>query len=229
MSKIKVHKFLTDSKIGGFCLTLLILASVAIFALETEYTSSLFLRAISVSIAVVFMFEYALRIWIADKDNGRWAYISSPYGIIDLLAFLPALLFPFLSGSVVLRLLRLARLAQLLKIPALKRSVKRIMFALKETWQELIITLCIALGLIFIGAVLMYFAEAHVQPENFGSIPRALWWSIATLTTVGYGDVYPVTALGKVIAAILAIIGIAAVAMPAGIFAAAFTSYPSKE
>ena len=74
----------------------------------------------------------------------------------------------------------------------------------------------------FIGAVLMYVVEGTTQPESFGSVPRALWWSIATLTTVGYGDVYPLTSLGKILAAIMALIGIAAVAMPAGILAAAF-------
>jgi voltage-gated potassium channel len=88
----------------------------------------------------------------------------------------------------------------------------------------LIVSFAFSGFLIFVGAVSMFYIEGSVQPETFGSIPRALWWSVATLTTVGYGDVYPITPIGKILASLIALIGIAAVAMPAGILAAAFTT-----
>jgi len=93
----------------------------------------------------------------------------------------------------------------------------RIKRALNECKSELGVSVLISISLIFIGAVLIYFAESRVQPEAFGSIPRALWWSMATLTTVGYGDTYPITLFGKVIASAMAMVGIGAVALPAGV------------
>ena len=175
------------------------------------------------------MFEYFARIWTADYgvDNSlkaRLGYIVSFYGVVDLIAFLPLLFFPSASGSILIRLLRILRLIKIMKIDAVSRTVKRINSALLSSYNELIVSFSVSISIIFIGAIMMYYIEGPAQPEAFGSIPRALWWAVATLTTVGYGDVYPITALGKLIAAFLAIIGIAAVAMPAGILAAAFTN-----
>ena len=100
----------------------------------------------------------------------------------------------------------------------------RLNLALSKAKGDLAVSCAVSIFLIFIGAVGMYYVEGQVQPEAFGSIPRALWWSVATLTTVGYGDVYPVTAWGKALAGFIAFVGITAVAMPAGILAAAFSS-----
>ena len=203
----------------------LIFASVIAYALETEYQQAAIYKYICTAVAVIFAIEYALRVWSASlQPKGRLGYIFSFYGVVDLLAFLPALLIPAASGGLLLRILRLLRLAQILKIRALKKGILRLNLALSKAKGDLAVSCAFSIFLIFIGAVGMYFVEGKVQPDDFGSIPRALWWSVSTLTTVGYGDVYPVTAWGKVLAAFLAFVGITAVAMPAGILAAAFSS-----
>jgi voltage-gated potassium channel len=231
--KSRVHKFLNESFLGSVILTSLIFLSVLIFSIETEYPEMTALNCLNVTIALIFMIEYFARIWVADyKSNeslkSRLSYIFSFYGIVDLISFLPILLSSAFGGSTVLRLLRVMRLIQIMKIRAITKAIRKVSSALSSSKNELIISSTVSIALVFIGAVLMYFVEGTVQPEAFGSVPRALWWSIATLTTVGYGDVYPITTLGKLIAAFVAFVGIAAVAMPAGILAAAFTKGTDK-
>ena len=223
--KAKVDQFLNRSPLCGALLIFLIFASVIAYALETEYQQAAIYKYICTAVAAIFAVEYALRVWSASlQPKGRLGYIFSFYGLVDLLAFLPALLIPAASGGLLLRILRLLRLAQILKIRALRKGISRLNLALSKAKGDLAVSCAFSIFLIFIGAVGMYFVEGKVQPEDFGSIPRALWWSVSTLTTVGYGDVYPVTAWGKVLAAFLAFVGITAVAMPAGILAAAFSS-----
>ena len=223
--KEKAYQFLYKSRIGGTLIAFLVFASLTLFTLETEFQDLKWLRQASYAIACIFALEYFLRIWVADKTkNGRLGYIKSFEGIIDLIAFVPALLFPGAGASVILRALRVARLLQILKIRAFSKGLFRIKRALNECKSELGVSVLISISLIFVGAVLIYFAESRVQPETFGSIPRALWWSMATLTTVGYGDTYPITLFGKVIASAMAMVGIGAVALPAGIIANAFMS-----
>lgn len=221
--KAAVHNFLNKSRAGSVLVVFLVLASLLIFTMETEYKASQILRWLGLAIAGTFAVEYLFRVWVADlTSKGRLGYIRSFEGIIDLLAFVPALLIAGGSASVVLRSLRLFRLLQILKIGAVSRGINRIQRALASCKSELGISLLLSIGLIFFGAVLIYFIEGPKQPEIFGSIPRALWWSMSTLTTVGYGDVYPITAMGKLVAAFIAVIGIGAVALPAGIIASAF-------
>lgn len=223
--KAKVYDFLNDSKVGSVVLGALIIFSIGVFSAETEYTNNALLLKANVVVASIFGVEYILRIWSANhtaEPGARMKYIISFYGVIDLIAFLPALILPLFNVSLLLRLLRMLRLLQLLKIRSLTRGLNRVMKAVEDSKSELVVTLLMSTLLIFIGAVLMYFVEGTVQPEQFGSVPRALWWSIATLTTVGYGDVYPITAAGRLLASIIALVGIAAVAMPSGILAAAF-------
>ena len=231
--KAQVYNFLNESFLGSVLLTVLIFASVIIFSIETEYPKMKLFQHLNMGVALIFMAEYIARIWTADFNKTerlkpRLSYIFSFYGIIDLIAFLPILLFPAISGSTVLRLLRIIRLVQIMKIRAFSKAIKQVSSALSRSKNELFISLSVSIALVFVGAVIMYIVEGTAQPEAFGSVPRALWWSIATLTTVGYGDVYPITALGKVVAAFVAFIGIAAVAMPAGILAAAFITDPDK-
>lgn len=225
-----VYKFLNENRFGSGLIALLVLASLTVFTLETEFQNVGWLKQLGFMIACLFGLEYFLRVWVADlSKKGRLGYIKSFAGVIDLVAFLPALLIAGAGASVVLRSLRIFRLLQLLKIGAISRGINRIRKALSACKGELGVSIILSFGLIFIGAVLIYFVEGTRQPEAFGSIPRALWWSIATLTTVGYGDVYPVTALGKLIASAIAIVGIGAVALPAGIIASAFMSVDKTE
>lgn len=222
-----VYNFLNTSKIGSALITVLILVSIIGLFLETEYTESLTLRQVGFGIAIVFGIEYALRIWTANAPprapkNARLKYITSFSGIVDLLAFIPALFLLSSNSSLLLRLLRLIRLAQIMKIPHLASGISHLGVALKDSWDELLVTFLLAVMFICCGATGMYLVEGSIQPEAFGSIPRAMWWAMATLTTVGYGDVYPITVAGKMFASFIALVGIAAVALPAGIFAAAF-------
>lgn len=221
--KHRVYSFLNTSKIGGLILGSLICFSIVIFCAETEFSNNQFLFKTNFLIAIVFGIEYLFRIWSANAEGAsRRSYIFSFFGIIDLVAFLPVLILPLFSGSLILRLLRIMRLLQILKIRSLSKGLLRVKTALLVSQSELIVTVSVSALLVFLGAVGMYFVEGAVQPEQFGSIPRALWWSVATLTTVGYGDAYPITAIGKVLAALIAFVGIAAVALPSGILAAAF-------
>ena len=227
-TKRLINHFLNASRIGSFLIALFIFLSILSFTLETEFNEAGLLQALSYAIAVIFLIEYILRIWTADlatpeEKHPKLRYIFSFYGLVDLLAFIPALILPHASGSVVLRSLRLLRLLQIMKFKPLARGLKRVFTAVHASRSEMTVSLIISVILIFFGAVAMYYLEGEKQPDAFGSIPRALWWSMATLTTVGYGDVFPVTPAGKVVASAMAIVGIAAVAMPAGILAAAFS------
>lgn len=228
--KIKVDNFLNKAPLGGALLICLILISIVAFALETEFTNNSVLKITSRLVATIFGIEYALRVWSASvRKSGRLGYVFSFYGLIDLIAFLPALLIPAAGGGVLFRVLRLMRLAQILKIKSVRKAILHFTKALSKAKPDLIVSFAFSAFLIFVGAVSMFYVEGSVQPETFGSIPRALWWSVATLTTVGYGDVYPITPIGKILASLMALIGIAAVAMPAGILAAAFTSVTVAE
>jgi len=223
--KARLYSFLYQSRIGSALVATLVIASLLIFTLETEFRDNEMLKQLGFVIACIFGAEYSLRVWTANlSPEGRKGYIKSFSGVVDLLAFLPALFIAGAGASVVLRSLRIFRLLQLLKIGVVSRGIHRIQRALNSCKAELGVSILISLGLIFLGAVLIYFAEAAHQPDTFGSIPRALWWSMATLTTVGYGDAYPITAIGKIIAAVMAIVGVGAVALPAGIIASAFMS-----
>ncbi|HCJ17220.1 MAG TPA: cation transporter, partial [Hyphomonas sp.] len=146
------------------------------------------------------------------------------YSIADLLAFLPELIVMVVGGGIPLIALRVFRLFRLIKIARFVPAFDVLGAAMKRAGTQLLTTLAMALALVYVAAVLLYFIEGVGQGrEEFGSIPRAIWWSIATLTTVGYGDIYPVTTLGRIAASVIAIAGIGVVALPAGVFASAFS------
>ena len=125
------------------------------------------------------------------------------------------------ADAQMLAALKALRLLRLLKLARFVPAFTMLSNAFARCWSQLAVALGMALALIYISAILLYFIEGHMQPDAFGSIPRATWWAVATLTTVGYGDAYPVTAGGKFVAAIIALAGIGVVALPAGIFASA--------
>lgn len=183
-----------------------------------------------VAFAVVFLVEYLARLWIA-AENPRYGpgwrgvvrYVISFPALIDLLA-LSSLFMTLLGGEgVVLRLFRLSRMLMLARLGRFSTAIGAIVYAVKSRRYELIMSLAIAVMLLLVSSTLLFIIEGPGQAEDFGSIPRAMWWSIATLTTVGYGDAYPVTAIGKVVAGLTAVTGIGLIAMPTGILAAAFS------
>jgi voltage-gated potassium channel len=178
----------------------------------------------------LFVTEYGLRVYVS-KDNprfdghfGRLRYMASFWSVLDLLALCTFML-PFTGGSSTFAL-RLSRVVRILRVARLGRFSRTWLLLSKATHArryELIMSGVVALVLLITSSSFLYLFEAPVQPEAFGSIPRALWWSVATLTTVGYGDVTPVTAPGQLFAGLTAITGIGLVAMPTGILAAAFS------
>lgn len=215
-------------------LVVLIILAEAAAVIETEPMISqgreTFFRALELLFGFAFLVEYAARLWVAVESPAfavrkfpRLRYALTPAAIIDLLAILPALLALSVGGSLVLRLFRILRILRLAKLGRMSRAWKDIAAAVHSRRAELLLTLALALIAMLVASTFLYWAEADAQPDKFGSIPRALWWSVVTLTTVGYGDVYPVTPLGKFFASVLAIGGIGLIALPTGILAAAFS------
>lgn len=179
----------------------------------------------------IFTIEYIIRIWsITEKEEyakpflGRLKYLFSFSSVIDLIAIVPAYI-PLLVAidSRVVRGIRLLRLFRILKLSRYNRAFSHIKSVVNSKKEELIISLFAVLTLLVIASSLMYFVENKAQPESFSSIPATMWWGVATLTTVGYGDVYPITVLGKFTAGIMAILGVGLFALPAGILANGFT------
>lgn len=174
----------------------------------------------------IFTLEYVLRVWSCVEDWryhqpfwGRLRFMFSPLALIDLLAVLP---FYLSIGLLDLRFLRLVRLLRLLKVTRYVRALHVIGQVVRRKRAELLVTLgMIGLILLLVSSV-MYSIESVAQPDKFGSIPDTMWWGVATLTTVGYGDVYPITPAGKVFSSIIAVLGLGLFAIPTGILASGF-------
>lgn len=178
----------------------------------------------------VFTIEYILRVWACTIDVryqhplwGRIRYMLTPLALIDLLAFLPFYL-PILTPDMrPARAFRLIKFFQFFKLTRYVKSLQMIGEVLKARKEELVITFGVVLLLLFFSGSLIYILEHDAQPEQFPNIPAAMWWGVVTLTTVGYGDVYPITPMGRLLGAIVAILGIGIFALPAGIIASGFT------
>ncbi len=179
---------------------------------------------------IFFTVEYLTRLWIADiiypENNpivARLKYAFSPLGLVDLLAILPFYMPLLITLDLrFIRILRLLRLIRIFKIAHYSESVRLIGEVLKKKQRELLITLFGTTIIIMITSSLMYEIEHGIQPDKFPNILATFWWAIATLTTIGYGDVYPITGWGQTLAAITAIFGIGLVAIPTGILSAGF-------
>lgn len=185
---------------------------------------------------VVFTIEYLLRLWTADLEpgyekllTGRLRYALTPLALIDLLAILPFYLIFMGMDLRLLRMLRLFRMFRLFKIARYISALRLINQVVKQKREELAISLFFTLFILLMVSTVMYYVENRAQPEQFSSIPETMWWGIATLTTVGYGDVYPVTGLGKLLGGVIAIIGVGLFALPAGILASGFSDALSSK
>ncbi len=173
---------------------------------------------------VVFSIEYLLRLWsIAEAEpehttwRQRWDWIRSPSALIDLIAIAPAFLNFFVSID--LRFLRILRLFRILKLTRYFASLRILLVVISKEKGSFQAVLFILIIMIVTASSGIYLVENHAQPEEFESIPKAMWWAVVTLTTVGYGDVIPVTTAGKVLGAVITILGVGLAALPAGILA----------
>ena len=174
----------------------------------------------------IFSFEYLYRIRLSFQEKrmkGVYKYVFSAYGLIDLISILPFFLNQLVKvDGRFLRILRLFRLTRIFKLGRGSSSLKLFIKALNGVKNELKFTLFLSLLAILFSASAIYYLEHESQPEKFSSITESIWWATVSLATVGYGDVYPVTAGGKIFASIISLIGIGIVAIPTGIISASF-------
>ena len=217
---------LNDSRLSrffGFSIQILIILSVVTFSIETipdlkPRTRSI-LKFFELFCVIIFSIEYVLRVYVADK---KLKFIFSFFGIIDLLAILPF----YVAFGVDLRsvrTLRFVRLFRLLKLVRYNRAIKHFARAISIAKEEILLFFFITLILIYLSGVGIYYFEHEAQPEQFSSIFDSLWWAIITLTTVGYGDVYPITIGGRLFTFFILMIGLGVVAIPTGILSSALT------
>jgi voltage-gated potassium channel len=219
----------------GVHLTLIALILVNVLSVILESVPSIADRygrlfvVIEIVSTVIFTIEYGVRLWTAPEHpllqatpplRARLRHATSPAMVVDLLVILP--FYMSLIGGVDLRFLLLLRLARFFKLARYSPGFASLTEALWSERRALGASLIIFVGVLIIAAAAMRLAEHDAQPDKFATIPDALWWAVITLTTVGYGDVFPVTPAGKVIAGITAVTGIAMLALPVGIIATAF-------
>ncbi len=246
--KVKKHIFevlelsLADNKVDKAVDTfiiLLILLNVLAVIMQTvdglaEYAQVF--RYFEIFSIVLFTIEYLLRLWSSTAEEkfkgiikGRFRFATTPLAVIDLLAVLPFYL-PFLFGFDlrIIRVLRLFRVFSLLKLTRYSSSLKTLSNVFRTRREELTIVLTAVAILLVFSSSLVYFVENEVQPQAFSDIPQAMWWGIVTLTTVGYGDVAPITTAGKVIAGIISLLGVGLFVLPAGILASGFAEEIQK-
>lgn len=187
-------------------------------------------RVFEVVSVLVFSMEYGLRLWSCTSVEryrspvvGRLRFAATPLALIDLLAIVPFYL-PWLTAMDLrfIRVLRLLRLLRALKLARYSHALHALGRVARSKKEELAITAFLGLVLLVVASSLMYYIEEEAQPTVFSSIPASMWWAIVTLTTVGYGDIYPITPLGKALASVLGILGIGLFALPAGIMASGF-------
>lgn len=222
------------SRIFDIFIVVLIFLNVLAVILETIESLSVqfvqFFKIFEIFSVVVFTLEYLLRVWSCSENQkykkpllGRIRFIITPLALIDLFAVLPfylPMLIPFDLRFI--RAVRLIRLFRLFKIGRYSESVKLFGKVLKGKKEELFIIVFVIFILLTISSSLLYYVEYEAQPEVFSSIPAAMWWGVITLTTVGYGDMCPITPLGKFFGAIISLLGIGMFALPAGILSAGF-------
>ncbi|MCG8473965.1 MAG: ion transporter [Cytophagales bacterium] len=229
-------KYLPSQLFDRFITTLIILNIIAIILESYQNIHRAYPRAFRLfeyfSIAI-FTFEYLAHLWTASlkykKHNSvtaRLKFIFSPSGIVDILAILPFYL-PFLISMDLrfLRGLRLMRLLRILKLNRYSKSMQTVTYVLWQKRTDIGVTFFVTFILMVIAAALMFHIEHVAQPEVFRNIFDSFWWAVATLTTVGYGDIYPITAWGKFFSAVIALLGIGMVALPTGIISSAFMEH----
>ena len=230
--KLRVIVEESDTKLGklfDLVVQFLVVISLLSFSLETLPNLSknqiFILKLVEIVIITIFSIEYLLRIFVTNK---KFKYIFSFYGLIDLLTILPF----YLSLTIdlrSLRALRLLRLFRILKLVRFNKAINRFQEALKIAREEIIIFIFATCIVLYLSSVGIFFFENAIQPDKFSSVFHSLWWAIVTLTTVGYGDIYPLTLGGRIFTFFILILGLGIVGIPAGLIASALTAVRRKE
>jgi voltage-gated potassium channel len=211
----------------------IVLESVVSLAQQYKY-EFLILELVSVSI---FAIEYLLRLWSCVEraeykslDCGnfqrRLKYLLSPLALIDLMAILPTLLMMFITFD--LRFLRVLRLLRVFKLTRYSRAMQLLLQSFRDESSSLLAAFFIMAVVLILASCGIYLIEHDIQPDKFGSIPAAMWWAMATLTTVGYGDVVPVTPLGRFFGGVITLLSMGMVAIPTGLLASSFSEQLRK-
>jgi len=221
-----------DSNAGrnfDFAIQALIVISLVTFSIETlphlSESTRYWLRVVEIVTVTIFTIEYILRVFFA---NPKREFVFSFFGIVDLLSILPF----YISTGVDLRSVRAFRLLRLfraLKLVRYSKAIQRFHRALIVAREELVLYFIITIMLIYFAGVGIYFFENDAQPDKFQSVFHSLWWGVATLTTVGYGDVYPITVGGKIFTFLMLLIGLGIVSVPAGIVSSALQTAREME
>ncbi len=223
------------SRLFDIFITIVISLNILVMVLETYSELSPFfpfLDAVALVTIVIFCIEYVLRIWTADllypdcsKKVAICKFLLSYDGIVDLFTILP---FFFLSGFIAFRILRIVRIFHLFRINGQYDSFAVIFAVLKEKRNQIMSSMIIVLILMLASSIGIYYAEHDAQPEVFRNAFSGMWWSVSTLLTVGYGDIYPITVMGRVMAIVIAFLGVGVVAIPTGIISAGFVEHYSR-
>ena len=235
-TKGKVVSYLFDL----FIMILILISVVSVFLMTFEGIPRNILRSLreaECATMLVFSLEYLLRIWTADllyPDKKPWQarlkYMTSPMAIIDLIAILPFYLPMLISFNLAwIRAILLVRFLRIFKLNRYSDAFLTIVDVFRGKIREILVSLLFVFLLMVISSLLIFYAEHEAQPEQFANAFSGLWWATATLTTVGYGDIYPITPLGRVLGGIIALLGIGMAAVPTGILSAGFVEVLEKK
>ncbi len=246
--KEKIHRIFEPASEGDwsskafdiFLVTVIFLNVLAVILESVEsigVTYSGFFKIFSLFSVAFFSVEYLSRLWACTENKkyekpvaGRLRYALTPLALIDLMVLVPFFLPFFMQIDLrILRVLRLLRLFTLFKLTRYSSSLKLIGTVVREKKEELLVTFAVTMVLLVFASGIIYFLENEKQPDVFSSIPAAMWWGVATMTTVGYGDIYPMTAIGKMFGGFVAILGLGTFSLPAGIIAYGFIEEIQKK
>lgn len=181
---------------------------------------------------VFFSIEYVLRVWVCVENDkyqhsvwGRLRYVVSTAALVDFLAIFPFYFSLFVTDLAIVRILRLFRIFRLFRISRYSQAFRLIQSVVADKKEELVLSIILVIFMLIIVSSIMYYVEHNAQPDKFSSIPATMWWGVTAMTTVGYGDIHPITPLGKFLGGIAAIVGIGVFALPTGILVSGFNEH----
>lgn len=241
--ELQPHNYM-PSKIFRFLIVSLIIINVIAVVLETDKQIygmyQKYFEIIDYISVIVFSFEYFLRIWTctlykslnhrnySQSITGRLKFAITPYMLIDLMAFLPFFI-PYIIGFITVSHLRFIKVFRILKLLRYSRSLKFFIRVIKSKIHDLLVVLELIFICLVIISILMFYIEHTAQPHKFGSILDGMWWGMVTLTTVGYGDIYPITPIGKMLSGFISMLGICVFALPTAIIVSGFSEELRKK